>query len=145
MSKPALQALGALPRCGHMLKKILPVLFLPLLLAGCSTPFHSTNLTSLQQPRTTNNLYNLEVAVDSKQQTLVWSSIKPQIVVDHQYYPMNKTLLMSNRWEGVVPVPAGTTSINYRYKFDFQYLSFGPPRPDSYMSPEYTLKIVEAQ
>jgi hypothetical protein len=128
-----------------MLKKILPVLFLPLLLAGCSTPFHTTNLTSLQQTRTTNNLYNLEVAVDSHQQTLIWSSIKPQIVVDNQRYPMSKTLLMSNRWEGVVPVPAGTTSINYRYKFDFQNLAFGPPQSDSYMSREYTLKIVEPQ
>ena len=45
-----------------MMKKFLPVLFLPLLLAGCATAF--TNLTPLQQARNPKNLYPVEVALD---------------------------------------------------------------------------------
>ena len=51
-----------------MTKKSLLVLFLPLLLAGCAT--HITNLTPLQQVRNANNLYPVDVALDSNQQTL---------------------------------------------------------------------------
>jgi hypothetical protein len=126
-----------------MLKKLLPVLSLPLLLVGCSTPFHATNLSSLQQVRNTNNLYTVEVAVASRQQTLRWETIRPQIVVGNDYYPMRQVPLMTNRWEGLLPVPAGTGMVNYRYKFDFKYNAMGPPRTDSFRSTEYTLKVVE--
>ena len=126
-----------------MLKKLLPVLSLPLLLVGCSTPFHATNLTSLQQVRSTNNLYTVEVAVASRQQTLRWETIRPQIVVGNEYYSMRPVLLMTNRWEGLLPVPPGTSTVHYRYKFDFKYNAMGPPRSDSFRSSEYTLKIVE--
>ena len=62
-----------------MLKKSLPVLFLSLLLAGCATQL--TNLTPLQQKRNPNNLYPVEVAFDTRQQTVRWQSIQPKIVV----------------------------------------------------------------
>ena len=127
-----------------MLKKFLPVLSLPLLLlAGCATPFISTNLTPLQQSRTTNNLYTLEVAVSSHQQTLRWSSIHPQVAVNHEFYPMRPTRLMTNRWEATVPLPAGANSAKFRYIFDFERNAFGSAKPDTMVSKEYTLKIVE--
>ena len=126
-----------------MLKKLLPVLSLPLLLMGCSTPFHATNLTSLQQVRSTNNLYTLEVAVASRQQTLRWETLRPQIAVGNEYYSMRPVLLMTNRWEGLLPVPPGTSTVHYRYKFDFKYNAMGAPRSDSFRSSEYTLRIVE--
>jgi hypothetical protein len=126
-----------------MLKKLLPVLSLPLLLVGCSTPFHATNLTALQQVRATNSVYTVEVAVASRQQTLRWETIRPQIVVGNEYYPMHPVLLMTNRWEGALPVPPGTSTVHYRYKFDFKYNAMGPPKSDSFRSQEYTLKIVE--
>jgi hypothetical protein len=126
-----------------MLKKSLPFFFLPLLLAGCSTPFYTTNLTATQQSRTTNNLYTVEVSVASRQETLRWSSIRPQIVVDHQSYPMRPTMLMSNRWEGEIPVAPGTSTVNYHYKFDFDYNAFGKAKSDSSLSSDYTLRIVE--
>lgn len=126
-----------------MLKKFLPVLSLPLLLAGCATPFISTNLTPLQQSRATNNLYTLEVAVSSHQQTLRWSTIHPQVAVNHDFYPMRPTQLMSNRWEAVVPIPAGVNSVRYRYIFDYQCNAFGAAKANTVVSPEYTLKIVE--
>ena len=127
------------------MKKLLPVLFLPLLLVGCSTPFHATNLTPRQQLRSTNNLYTVEVAVASRQQTLRWESVRPKIVVGNEYYEMRPVNLMTNRWEGLLPVPPSVNTVHYRYKFDFKYNAMGPPRTDSAMSPEYTLKIVDQQ
>jgi hypothetical protein len=124
-----------------MLKRILPILFAPLLLAGCTATF--TNLTPSQQPRNTNNLYQVEVALATRQQSLRWESIRPQIMVGNDYYPMRPTLLMTNRWEGLLPVPQGVNLIHYRYKFDYNYNAFGPPKPDSATSPEYSLKVLD--
>ena len=124
-----------------MLKRFLPILLAPLVLAGCTSTF--TNLTPLHQTRNANNLYPVEVAMSSRQQSLRWDSIKPQILVGNEAYPMRATSLMTNRWEGLVPVPAGTSLIHYRYKFDFDYNSMGRPKPDSAMSPEYTLHVSE--
>jgi hypothetical protein len=124
-----------------MLKKALLLLLTPLLLVGCRATF--TNLTPQQQFRNTNNLYSVEVALDSRQQTLRWGSIKPQIVVGTDFYPMRPTLLMTNRWEGLVPVPPSTNLVHYRYKFDYDYNAMGRSKPDSALSPEYTLRILE--
>jgi hypothetical protein len=79
----------------------------------------------------------------SRQQTLRWQSIKPQIVVGSETYPMRQTPLMTNRWEGLIPVPANQSRITYHYKFDFEFNTFGAPKQDSSTSPEYTLRIVE--
>ena len=123
-----------------MLKRILPLLCLPLL-AGCNATF--TNLTPLQQARNTNNLYTVEVSLVSRQQTLRWESIKPQIMMGTELYLMRPTPLMTNRWEGLVPVPPKTNIIHFRYKFDYQYNAMGRPRPDSALSQEYTLRILD--
>lgn len=124
-----------------MLKKFLPLLVAPLLLAGCEATF--TNLTPRQQVRNTNNLYQVEVALATRQQTLRWDSIKPQIVIGKDSYPMRPTPLMTNRWEGLVPVAAGVNEVRYFYKFDFSYNAFGPAQPDSARSQEYSLRILE--
>jgi hypothetical protein len=123
-----------------MTKKFLPGIFLPLLLAGCATSI--TNLTPLQQPRNANNLYPVEVALASDQQNVRWDSIEPHILVGNESYPMRGTLLMTNRWEGVVPVSPGASSVTYRYKFDYECNSFGKPKVSSRLSPPYTLRIL---
>ena len=122
-----------------MFKKTLPLLSLSLLLAGCATQF--TNLTPLQQARTTNNLYTVEVAFDSTRETLRWDTIQPKIVVDSQFYDMRPTKLMTNRWEGLIPARPETSSVRYHYKFDFSYNRLGKPGNDTAASHEYTLKI----
>ncbi|HEV2209573.1 MAG TPA: hypothetical protein VG167_12410 [Verrucomicrobiae bacterium] len=122
-----------------MLKRMLPIVLAPLLLAGCTATF--TNLTPTQRSRSTNNLYQVEVGLTSRQQSLRWDTIHPQIVVGNDYYPMRPTPLMTNRWEGLVPVPAGVSQIHYHYKFDYSYNAIGSPRTDSALSPEYTLKV----
>jgi len=127
-----------------MLTKFRTALFLPILLliSGCSTTF--TNLTPQHQERNANNLYPVEVSMNSRQQTLRWESIRPQIVVGTEFYPMRPTKLMSNRWEGLVPVSAGTNIVHYRYKFDYDYNAMGSPRSDSSLSREYSLRILDA-
>ncbi|HOC57100.1 MAG TPA: hypothetical protein PKI20_15895 [Verrucomicrobiota bacterium] len=124
-----------------MLKNSLPLLLLSLLLAGCATQL--TNLTPLQQKRNPNNLYAVEVALNTRQQTLRWQSIQPQIIADRGTYQMRPTPLVSNRWEGLIPVPPGVSSIEYRYKLDYQYNRMGTPGNGSLLSPKYVLQIVE--
>ena len=124
-----------------MLKKSLPVLLLSLLLAGCATQL--TNLTPLQQKRNPSNLYPVEVAFNSTQQTVRWQSIQPRILAGRESYEMRPTPLMTNRWEGLIPEPPGVNSIEYRYRFDYQYNRMGAPGNNSALSRLYTLRIIE--
>ena len=117
---------------------LLPVL----LLAGCTTG-KFTRLTPGEQVRNANNLYPVEAAFDSRQQSLRWDSIKAYVVVNGQPLPLRPVPLVKNRWEGLVPVPAGASMVNYRFKFDYLYNNFGTaPQPSSAMSKTYTLKVV---
>ncbi|HUA67038.1 MAG TPA: hypothetical protein VMA13_00705 [Candidatus Saccharimonadales bacterium] len=123
-----------------MWKKILPVLPV-LLLTGCAATF--TNLTPLEQPRNANNLYPVEVAFNSQQQSLQWDSIHPYVLANGQLYDMRPTPLVTNRWEGFVPAMPGTDSVTYRYKFDFIYNEMGKgSAPGSALSQEYQLNIL---
>ena len=125
-----------------MLKKFLPLLPI-LLLAGCTTG-QFTRLTPNQQPRNADNLYPVEVAFDSKQQALRWESIKPFVIVDGQPTPLRQVPMVPNRWEGLISVPPGVGSVNYKFKFDYLYNTFGhEPQPNSEASRTYTLKVVD--
>lgn len=123
-------------------RKIFPFLALTVLAASCTTAT-LTNLTPQQQVRNANGFYPVEAALDSKQQTLRWGSIKPMVKVGEEYFPMRPTLLMTNRWEGLIPIPAGASVVTYRFKFDFQYNAMGKPRNDSALSKEYTLRLID--
>jgi hypothetical protein len=124
-----------------MLKKLLPLLLIPFLMAGCQATL--TNLTPQTRVRNPDNQYMVEVALSSRQQTMRWDSIKPQVVVGQDFYPMRPTKLMTNRWEAFLPVPSNVNSVHYRYKFDYNYNAVGAPRSDSILSHEYTLRIVD--
>ena len=124
-----------------MFKKSLPLLALSLLMAGCATQL--TNLTPLQQSRDTNNLYRVEVAFNSRQQTIRWQSIQPKIIVGRESYEMRPTPYMTNRWEGLIPVPKDTSLVHYRYRLDFRYNRMGPAGNDNAISREYTLRIID--
>lgn len=128
----------------RMWKKALAILPAALLLSGCSSTF--TNLTPLIQTRNANNLYPVEAAFNTSQQSFRWDSIQPYVLANGQSYPMRPTPLMINRWEGFVPVPPGENSAMFRYKFDYQYNNLGSaPKPNSVYSPQYKLTIVEPQ
>ena len=124
-----------------MRKQFVPIFLLCLFVVGCKATF--TNLTPQQQRRRADNQYPVEVAMNSVQQTMRWQSIQPQIVIGRQLYPMNPTMLMTNRWEGMIPVPPGTNQVEYHYQFDFEYNAFGKPKKDSARSADYVLRIVD--
>jgi hypothetical protein len=124
-----------------MFKKFLPVMLLPLLVAGCASQL--TNLTPQQQRRNPSNLYPVEVSFNSRQQTVRWPSIHPQIVVGTEFCDMRPTPLMTNRWEGLIPVPPGTSAVQYHYKFEFQYNRMGHPGSDTAISRKYNLHVLE--
>ena len=123
-----------------MWKKFLPILPV-LLMTGCAATF--TRLTPLEQPRNANNLYPVEVQFTSPQQSLRLDSLKPNVLVNGESYPLRPVAMMQNRWEGFVPVPAGASTATFRFKFDYLYNNVGTdPKPDSALSPEYQLKVV---
>jgi hypothetical protein len=124
-----------------MLKKMLLVSCLPLLLAGCTTTF--TNLTPQHQARRADNMYPVEVSMVSRQASIRWDTIKPQIAVDNELYSMRPVMLMTNRWEGLLPVPPGKTVILYRYKLNYDCSTIGGSKPGSATSPQYRLKITD--
>jgi hypothetical protein len=113
-----------------------------LVFTGCATS-RVTNLTTTRQPRNASGVYPVEFAWDTSQQSIVASSIKPYVVIDFDFYPMRPALGISNRWETVVPVPAGKKSVVYHFKVDYQYRAFGKPEKSSKLSPSYRLDILD--
>lgn len=124
-----------------MWKKSLILLPAVLLLAGCATT--GTNLSAQRQLRNPNNLYPVEAIFDSRQQALRWDSVEATVIVGKESFPMRRTHLMRNRWEGLIPVPAGVNSAEYHYKFDFLYNDFGGPKKGSASSKTYTLQVID--
>lgn len=124
-----------------MWKKFLPLICVSLILTGCRGTF--TNLSASKQVRNPNNTYQVGVAFHSRQQTLRWDSIKPFVLVGTEAYPMKKTPLAENRWEGLVPVPAGQKNLEYRFKFEYEYNAFGPPKPASAVSSTFKMQILD--
>jgi hypothetical protein len=124
----------------RMLKQTWPLL-LTALLTGCTGTL--TNLTPQYQTRNANGLYPVAVAFQSRQQSLRWESIKPAVEVGNEVYPMRRMPLMTNRWETLIPVPAGTSTLHYRYKFDWQYNAVPAPQNDSMISAPQTLRIMD--
>lgn len=123
------------------MKKFLLLLLAPLLLAGCSTV---TNLTPSKQPRNATGLYPVDVAFDTRQQSLRPESIKPFVVVGDQIYPMQKTPLMKNRWETLVPIPPHKNEINYLFRFDYEYNAVPQVRSSTILSRSYQLEVVNS-
>jgi hypothetical protein len=122
--------------------KFHPLLLIALLLGGCTTT-SVTNLTPKQLPRNANGIYSFEVALETKQQTLRTETLKPSVLIGLDAYPMEPALLLKNRWEVLVPIPANKKFISYRYKFDYDYNRFGPRGANSKMSPQYQLEVTE--
>jgi len=124
------------------IQKTIPLLLLALFLAGCAST-SITNLTPRQLLREANGLYPFEVALDTNQQTLKHDTVKPYVLVGSRVYPMQSALMLKNRWEALVPIPATNKFVSYRYKFDYNYNRFGERGADSRLSPQYQLEITE--
>ncbi len=110
-------------------------------LTGCSTTI--TNLTPSHAPRNANNLYPFEVALATDQTSIRGDTLKAYVLVGQDIFPMQPVQLLKNRWEALVPVPASTNYLYYRYKFDYTYDSIPKPANSSRLSTTYQLEIVD--
>lgn len=110
-------------------------------LTGCTGTL--TNLAPEYQTRRADGLYPVAVAFETRQQSLRWHSIKPYVVVGEKLYPMRPMPLMSNRWETLLPVPADTGIVHYRYKLEWQYNAIPVPQNDSQITKPQTLRIID--
>lgn len=120
------------------LKRFLALGLLPLLFAGCHT---ITNLTPSTQTRNASGVYPVEVKFDHRQQAIRKETVQPSVMIGENFYPMDRTRLLSNRWETLIPVPAGQSEVYYRFKFDYEVNAFPHPRKDSKLSNTYKLTI----
>jgi hypothetical protein len=120
------------------MKKFFGLLMLPVLLTGCTS---ITNLSPSRYPRDSSGYYRVEAQWFTKRQVVRPDSIKPLVMIGFDSYPMKPVPLVSERWEAYIPVPADKNIVVYHYKFDFMDDAFGGPRPDSFMSRDYELKI----
>jgi hypothetical protein len=123
------------------MKKIYFLLALPLALAGCSSEI--TNLTPSRLYRSSDGTYRVEAAWRTSERAIRPETIKPLVMVGMQTYPMHPELVVTDRWEAFVPVPADQQLTHYRFKFDFLRDVVSAPVADSKLSPSYTLEIVD--
>lgn len=117
-----------------------------LVLAGCATMTVNTitNLTASRLPRKDNGQYMFSVEFDSRQRTAIQESMQVEVVIADQFYPMERTPLVKNRWETLVPVPASQRVVNYRYRFKYEYKAIPDIRPVVMDSKDYQLQITES-
>ena len=111
-------------------------------LSGCTTPT-ITNLTPSRLPRKDNGQYLLSVEWYSRQQSLIDESMKAFVIVGVDQYPMQRTPLLANRWETLVPVPSDQDVLTYRYQFNYDYRGFPGARADSKQSKSYQLFLID--
>ena len=124
----------------RIISKSFLCLALALYLAGCATT-EITNLTPSTYPRNPNGQYMIEMELDTKQQTMLPDTIKPQVVIGVDSYPMQRTKKTLNRWEALVPIPASKESVQYHFKANYEYQGFGRTHPDSVNSRPYLLFV----
>lgn len=111
------------------------------LATGCLST-RITNLTPRQVTLPADGLVRFEARWDSNQRAIREDSFRPYVVVGGEKHPLQRTLLTSNRWEVLVPVPPDRRFVNYHFKFDYEIQGFGKRRPDSRLSAGYQLEIL---
>ncbi|MBI3880240.1 MAG: hypothetical protein HY301_09265 [Verrucomicrobia bacterium] len=123
-----------------LLKKFFPLLVLALALAftGCSSV---TNLTPRNYARTPDNLYHFELKLESRQQSMIWETIKPVVQIGDAELPMERVHRMSDRWQATVPLPAKPGIVYYRYKVYFEYYDFNHRGADTILSSPYKIEV----
>jgi len=119
-------------------KRLFALALLPLWFGGCHT---ITNLTPATQTRNTSGVYPVEVKFDHRQQAIRKETVKPYVMINENFYPMDRTRLLENRWETLIPVPAGQDAIYYRFKIEYEVNAFPQAHKDSKLSGSYKLTI----
>ena len=78
------------------------LLTLLFLMVGCVRST-ITNLTPSQLPRNQAGLYPVEMEWKSNQTALRYETIEPSVLIGTNIFPMQRTKLLTNRWEALVP------------------------------------------
>ena len=126
----------------QMTKHILPLFAVGLIFTGCASS-KITNLTPTKVERNANNTYTIEAAWQTREHAFRPQSLKPQVLVGSQTYPMRQVPVVRDRFEATVPVAPSENVLRYRFKFDYEYNAIPVPRRNSKLSPEYKLEIVD--
>jgi hypothetical protein len=93
--------------------------------------------------RNSDGTYRVEAAWRTREQAIRPESIKPSVVVGFESYEMRPELVVKDRWEAFVPVPADEKLVHYRFKFDFVRNAISAPVADSKLSGEFSVEIVD--
>lgn len=123
-----------------MLKKMLMISSVALFAAGCASV---TNLTPSQMPKNDSGLYPFEMIFSTSSTSTAHDSIQAYLMMGENLIPMERTPLLTNRWEVLAPVPAGKDLVNYQFKVNYQWKDFGKRKENSKLSDPFELRIVE--
>ena len=131
--------------CGPMINQRLglaTVCLLAVCWTGCSTTA-ITNLTPSQLPRKESGQYQFAAEYSTRQQSLVKESMEAYVIVGNDQYPMQRTPMLTNRWETLVPIPLEQDVVTYRFRFNYEYRAIPDRRSDSRESKYYQLFLLE--
>lgn len=116
------------------------ILALALVLGGCARAT-LTNLTVGQQPRHANGLYRVEVIWENTDHAVRHETVQPVVLVGTNEFPMQRTALVSNRWETLLPVAADAKDVVYRIRVNWKFNAVGAPQGNSKMHGPYHMMI----
>ncbi len=119
---------------------ILVIFLTALLLGGCARTT-LTNLTVGQQPRDANGFYRVEIIWENNDNTVRHETVNPVVLVGTNAFPMQRTALVTNRWETLLPVPVNERDVVYRIRVDWKFNAIGAPQRNSIMHGPYQLMI----
>ena len=119
---------------------ILIIFLTALLLGGCARAT-LTNLTVNSQPRDANGLYRVEIIWEDTANSVRHETVQPVVLVGTNAFPMQRTALVSNRWETLLPVAAGAQGVTYRIRVDWKFNAIPVPEANSKMSGAFQLSI----
>ena len=134
-------------RAGARLRRIMTrqtgilIIFLAALLLGGCARATLTNLTVGQQPRDANGLYRVEIIWENDANGVRHETVQPVLLVGTNVFPMQRTALVSNRWEALVPVAADAAGVTYRVRVDWKFNAIPVPEANSKMSKTFQLQI----
>ena len=119
---------------------ILIVFLTALLLGGCARAT-LTNLTVSSQPRDANGLYRVEIIWEDTANTVRHETVQPVVLVGTNAFPMQRTALVSSRWETLLPVAEDAQGVTYRIRVDWKFNAIPVPEANSKMSKSFQLQI----
>ena len=126
----------------NMTKSIFAAVAALFLVTGCTTTT-ITNLTPSQLKKAANNYYLFEVEFTSNQRSIIRDTIKPQLILGTESFPMQRGPVLNDRWETLVPITNSLPMVYYQFKVDFDYQGIPVPRQNSRLSPMYKLEILQ--